>query len=473
MCDDSKVGFDPRPALFRFLPGIGGPIVLAVTLGAITGCAPEDGGKEAPRSEEPQRRTPALAEGLPPSEGVDTAPFPSRAGDSGVTVLSFSPGPFFQTGGSGDTAYPIPLRPPGEAEHQPPPAQAPDTALPRVLEARLSRLEAENDSLRIALGALLGVLGADSRALFGTPGAGTAGESQTDSVGLATQLLGGPRRHARSWGIRIVAAGIFLFLTALFIRPLVWVLEKLAERDAKRRLFFKRLVPIARISIWFLAILFASTVLLRIEAQGLLAAGAALGVAVGFAAQDILKNIFGGLLVLFDQPFQVGDKISVGGTYGEVVSIGLRSTRIVTPEDSLVSVPNAQVVDSQVSNANAGEMNCQVVTDLYLPGWVDEGEAKRIAFEAAAGSRYVFLNKPIVVLVKDEFQETFLTRLRVKAYVLDPRYENLLMSDVTERARAGFRKAGLLGPMHGVRAYVDVDRFPEMMKAEPGSQEGR
>jgi hypothetical protein len=63
-----------------------------------------------------------------------------------------------------------------------------------------------------------------------------------------------------------------------------------------------------------------------------------------------------------------------------------------------------------------------------------------------------------------------LTHLRVKAYVLDPRYENLLMSDVTERARAGFRKAGLLGPMHGVRAYVDVDRFPEVMKAEPGPE---
>ena len=150
----------------------------------------------------------------------------------------------------------------------------------------------------------------------------------------------------------------------------------------------------------------------------------------------------------------------MGGTYGEVVSIGLRSTRIVTPDDNLVSVPNAQVVDGQVANANAGELNCQVVTDLYLPGWVDESIAKKIAFQAAASSKYVYLNKPIVVLVKDEFKETFLTRIRVKAYVLDPRHEFSFQSDVTERARAGFRASGLVQEGYGLRAWLEVARGP-------------
>jgi hypothetical protein len=103
---------------------------------------------------------------------------------------------------------------------------------------------------------------------------------------------------------------------------------------------------------------------------------------------------------------------------------------------------------------------------------VDESQAKKIAFDAAASSKYVYLNKPIVVLVKDEFDETFLTHLKVKAYVLDPRYEFLFMSDVTERARKGFRRAGLLGPMHGVRAYVDLDRFPEVQEADGPATEG-
>jgi small-conductance mechanosensitive channel len=344
-----------------------------------------------------------------------------------------------------------------------------DTLLTGNLLDRLDRLESENDSLRAAIGIMLRALSSVPGAEGGADTLSSLGRAEADSVSLTGEILNVDTRQVQHWGARIAVAILILALAGGFIRGVVWVLDKLAERNAKRRLLFKRLVPIARISLWFLAILFVGIVVLRIQAQGLIAAGAALGVAVGFAAQDILKNIFGGLIVLFDQPFQVGDKISVAGTYGEVVSIGLRSTRIVTPDDNLVSVPNAQVVDGQVANANAGELNCQVVTDLYLPGWVNESRAKRIAFEAAASSKYVFLNKPIVVLVKDEFRETFLTHLKVKAYVLDPRYEFLFMSDVTERARAGFREAGFLGPMHGVRAYVDLDRFPR--EPSPSSEE--
>lgn len=256
-------------------------------------------------------------------------------------------------------------------------------------------------------------------------------------------------------GLRLFWSLVILVLTVFVIRGVVFLLEKLADRRAERRLFYKRLAPIARIVLWIFAAFVIVRVVFDLDATTLVAAAAAIGVAIGFAAQDLLKNIFGGLVIIFDQPFQVGDKISIGGTYGEVMSIGLRSTRLQTPDDNHVSVPNSQVVDGQVSNANAGALDCQVVTDLYLPGWVDEAKAKRIAHEAAISSKYVYLKKPIVVLVKDEFKETFLTRIRVKAYVLDTRYEFLLQSEITERARQEFRRQGLLTPWHGARAYVD------------------
>ena len=169
----------------------------------------------------------------------------------------------------------------------------------------------------------------------------------------------------QDYGMRVFWAVILFILTYLFNKGMVRLLERLSERSAERRLFYKRLVPLARVIIWSIALYFVIRVVFKIDAQNLLAATAALGVAVGFAAQDLLKNIFGGLVIISDRPFQVGDKISVAGTYGEVSSIGLRSTRIITPDDNLVTVPNAQVVDSQVANANAGALDCQVVTDLY------------------------------------------------------------------------------------------------------------
>ncbi len=247
-------------------------------------------------------------------------------------------------------------------------------------------------------------------------------------------------------GFRIFWAVLVLILTFFVIKGVVRLLETLAEQSATRRLFFKKLIPIIRLLTWSAAIYYVIAGVFRVNQGQLLAASAAIGVAIGFAAQDVLKNIFGGLLIILDQPFQVGDKIHVGGTYGEVVSIGLRSTRIVTLDDNLVSVPNAQVVDGQVANANAGALDCQVVTDLYLPGWIDVKAAKAIAYQAAATSRYVYLNKPVVVLVKDEFKETFLTHLVVKAYVLDTRYESVFASEVTETAKAEFLRRGMLRP---------------------------
>ncbi len=307
------------------------------------------------------------------------------------------------------------------------------------LQERITRLEAVNDSLRATV---LGLVALQAQLPAGGNGGGEASDSV--SQGTTGEIRDAVSDRARNWGLRIFFSLIFLAFAWLVIRLVGWVLNRLAERSAHRRLFYKRLAPISRILLWALAAAFTALVILDVDAGGLVAAGAAGGVALGFASQDILKNVFGGLIVLFDQPFQVGDKISVAGSYGEVVSIGLRSTRIVTPDDNLVTVPNAQVVEGQVPNANAGELNCQVVTDLWLPGWVDEARAKDIAFQAATSSKFVFHNKPVVVLVKDEFDRVPLTHLKVKAYVLDPRYEFLFASDVTERARASFRDAGLL-----------------------------
>ena len=291
------------------------------------------------------------------------------------------------------------------------------------------------------------------------PGA-AGGPVQADAAGSDALNLEGATEEVRSLGVNIFWALVVIVVFHFLIRALAWFLETMAEQSVRRRLTIKWLIPITRMALWGIAAYLILRTVFRVDTQGLLAASAALGLALGIAAQDLLKNIFGGLIVVFDQPFQVGDKISVGGTYGEVVSIGLRSTRIVTPDDNLVSVPNSQVVEEQVANANAGELNCQVVTDLYLPGRVDERVARKIAFDAAVNSQYVFLNKPIVVLVGDEFRTTFVTRVRVKAYVLDPRFEFLMQSDITERARDGFRAAGLMPeydwyPM--VRASGDGD----------------
>ena len=241
------------------------------------------------------------------------------------------------------------------------------------------------------------------------------------------------------WSIVIFILGYFA------IRFLSRLLESIAERWTNLRLSIKGIVPIVRIFGWTLIIYFVIANIFEPPIETLIAFTASAGIAIGFASQDILKNIFGGIMILFDRPFQVGDKIEVGSYYGEVVRIGLRTVRIVTPDDSLVSIPNSEIVNQSVSNANAGESNCQVVAEFFLPPDIDLIKAKKIAYRAAAVSSYIYLNKPIAIIIKNEIhQGRSLLKMRLKAYVLDIRYEFPFMSEMTEIVMNEILKYGLV-----------------------------
>lgn len=274
----------------------------------------------------------------------------------------------------------------------------------------------------------------DAAAVYGDVHGGMGALTEALTAELGNEL--------QNYGTKTFVTLLLILAGFGLIRTAMWLLETISERSASRRLFYKRLIPVVRLTVWSMLLYVVLAHVFQLDQRSLFAAAAAVGVAIGFAAQNILKNIFGGIIIIFDQPFQVGDKIRVGGTYGEVVAIGLRATRIVTPEDSQVTVPNAQVIDTQIANANTGSLDCQVVVELFIPGWSDTAKAKAIAYSAAANSKYVFLGKPIVVNVQDVFKETFLTRLAIKAYVLDTRHEFAFASEVTETAKAEFKRQG-------------------------------
>jgi MscS family membrane protein len=83
---------------------------------------------------------------------------------------------------------------------------------------------------------------------------------------------------------------------------------------------------------------------------GLLAGLGIGGLAVALAAKETLANLFGSLALLLDRTFQVGDMIKQGDVEGEVVNIGLRSTRVRTKEGYIVSIPNQLITNAAVTN---------------------------------------------------------------------------------------------------------------------------
>jgi len=232
---------------------------------------------------------------------------------------------------------------------------------------------------------------------------------------------------------KIIASLIVLLVGFYLLKIVTKILQYFAERRASYRISYKGTIPIVRLLGWSFILYIIIVIIIQPPFGALIAVSASLGIAVGLAAQDLIKNIFGGIMILFDRPFQVGDKIQVGDNYGEVLIIGLRSTRIVTGDDSVVSIPNSDIMNQAVSNSNSGEPNCQVVAEIFLPIDVDTVAVRDIALEAARVSKYVYLNKPISVLFFNEVKENrSYLKMRLKAYVMDIRFEFAFKSEMTE-----------------------------------------
>ncbi|MDR8391221.1 mechanosensitive ion channel family protein [Aliifodinibius sp. S!AR15-10] len=276
------------------------------------------------------------------------------------------------------------------------------------------------------------------------PTSGTTSEKAEETNGDTPQKLVGQIGELISFGMVFMIL-LILAVTYFLNRFLIQIIDNLSEKTSKYRLAIKRSVPIVRITIWSFSLYIVIAGIIDPPFETIITVTATIGIAVGLASQDILKNIFGGFIIILDRPFQVGDKIEVGDYYGEVVQIGLRSTRIVTPDDSVVSLPNGEISSKAISNANSGALDCQVVAEIFLPADIDIDLVKRIAYKAAVSSRYVYLKKPVVVIAKNEIHEkNFVLKLRVKAYVLDIRYEFPFQSEMTELILSELNRRNLL-----------------------------
>ena len=242
-------------------------------------------------------------------------------------------------------------------------------------------------------------------------------------------------------------AGILGVLVAAYLasRVVGYVLIAVAERSLHRRISIKMLVPIARFLIYGTAAFLILGPLLRLSTAQLLAVSGLLGAALGFGLKDLFAGMIGGLVLITERPYQVGDKVTVDGDYGEVADIGLRATTLLTPDDSAVRVPNATLFTANVSNANDGRPEMMVVVELAVTAGADVGRASEIVEEAMVTSKYVYVDddRPFAVLVEDE---SYYRTIRGKAYVADLRDEFAFASDVTERSMAAFASEGIEMP---------------------------
>ena len=189
---------------------------------------------------------------------------------------------------------------------------------------------------------------------------------------------------------RILGTLLVLIWTVTAFRVCHVMLEGLGRLADRVRWIEARTVPLfdnrATILLAGLA-LYALLVTWNLDVKPWLASAGIVGLAVGFAAKDTLANLFGGLFILADAPFTLGDYIVLDtGERGKVTRIGLRSSRILTRDDVEITLPNAQVANSKIVNESGGPwVKYRVTVNVGVAYGSDVDAVRRILLEATEG----------------------------------------------------------------------------------------
>ncbi len=137
--------------------------------------------------------------------------------------------------------------------------------------------------------------------------------------------------------------------------------------------------------------LYIALLFLGIDLGSLVVLVSALGVGIGFGLQNIASNLISGLIILFERPISVGDRVTVGQTIGNVTRIGLRSTEIVTPDSIMIIVPNVEFVSDRVTNWTRGRAETRVHLPIGVAYGTDLEHVKLILINLAQKEENVIL----------------------------------------------------------------------------------
>ncbi len=155
--------------------------------------------------------------------------------------------------------------------------------------------------------------------------------------------------------VRTILVIVWILFGLRFFRLMLGTMKRSTERFALVRQSTEPLLANAAAVVFFLVAIYSILVIWNIDITGLVASVGIVGLALSFAAQDTLANLFAGVAILSDRPYQIGDFIILDtGERGEVTKIGLRSTRLLTRDDVEVSIPNGVMGATKIVNEAGG-----------------------------------------------------------------------------------------------------------------------
>lgn len=199
-------------------------------------------------------------------------------------------------------------------------------------------------------------------------------------------------------------------------------------------------------------IVYGTAVILALDILGInvmpfVAGAGILGVAVGFAAKDTLSNLIAGVLLIIDRPFEVGDRIEVwsaprgSSTWGDVIDIGLRATRIKTTDNIVIIIPNNEIMTRDIVNYTIISSKIRVRINIGIAYEADIRTAKDAILRVAASARWIAADPPPKVVVRNFGDSSVDLQLRV--WIDDARKRMDTISYITDQVKQEFDSSGI------------------------------
>lgn len=217
-------------------------------------------------------------------------------------------------------------------------------------------------------------------------------------------------------------------------------LPYLAERGPNQvRLYLLGAVPIIRLLLLVLAIVWVIPIIFNVTFQNFLVIAGAASVAIGFAFKDYVSSLIAGVVAIIERPYRPGDWIKVGNDYGEVRSVGMRALQILTPSADMVTVPHEKIWSNNISNSNDGAHTLMCIAEFYVAPDHDAALLRSLLRDVALTSAYLEYDRPVRVILNET---PWGTRYQLKTYPFDMRDQFNFISDLTVRGKQAIAQAG-------------------------------
>jgi small-conductance mechanosensitive channel len=200
-----------------------------------------------------------------------------------------------------------------------------------------------------------------------------------------------------------------------------------------------------------------------IDATAWLASAGIIGIALGLAAKDSLANLFGGLFVMADAPYKVGDFIVFDtGERGMVTKIGLRSTRILTRDDVEITIPNSITANSKIVNESGGPWEKERVRATIGVAYGSNLEQVRSVLLEAALDVDLFVETPEPRVRFREFGDSSLV-FQVMGWISEPALRGQTIDELNEKIYNRLNQEGIEIPfpqrvLQFKPGLIDVDK---------------